>query len=99
MAEGDAFKNGFKWVFFVYTANADEIWSQQKRNIMRGLAMLLFLIGTGAAMAGHIFIAWGIWGVAFLACREVGRRRDYWQERRELRDAYYRAYLRRNGYR
>ncbi len=27
---------------------------------LRYLAMLLFLVGTGAAMAGHIFIAWAL---------------------------------------
>jgi hypothetical protein len=66
---------------------------------MRFLTTVFFFTGFGAAMAGHIFIAWGIWALAWLCAREVGRRREYWRERRELRDAYYRAYLRRNGYR
>lgn len=66
---------------------------------MRGLSMLFFFVGFGAAMAGHILVAWGLWGVAWLCAREMARRRAYWQERRDLRDAYYRAYLRRNGYR
>jgi len=65
----------------------------------RNLCGLLFLIGVGAAMAGQIFVAWGIWGLAWLCAHEVGRRRAYWHQRRELRDAYYRAYLWRNGYR
>jgi len=61
--------------------------------------MLLFFVGVGAGMAGQILVAWVLWGLAWLCAREVGRRRAYWRERRELRDAYYRAYLRRNGYR
>jgi hypothetical protein len=42
---------------------------------LRYLAMLLFLVCTGAAMAGHIFIAWALWGMMYLVAREVGRRR------------------------
>ena len=65
---------------------------------MRLLVLLLLFIGTGAGLAGHIFIAWGLWIAMFVVARQIGRHREYWCERRRLRDAYYRAYLRNNGY-
>ena len=52
---------------------------------MRLLVLLLLFIGTGAGVAGHMFIAWGLWIAMFLVARQIGHRREYWRERRRFR--------------
>jgi hypothetical protein len=36
---------------------------------LRSLAFMLFLLGTGVALVGHIFIALGLWGLKRLCER------------------------------